>query len=137
MLHLKKDFDYKYLSLGDSWLIFVCTLKFRHHSHHQQQVWLNWIISLLLYSDKCLISVYQYLSWIWRTLFQINFAMLMPSLEIMFWKRALHKYVPIYSYIHMWKALDQNTILERGISIASSFSGMTPKAFKNERALHI
>ena len=37
--------------------------------------------------------------------------------------------------IHMWKALDLNTIFELGIGIASSFSGMTLNAFWN-RALH-
>ena len=41
---------------------------------------------------------------------RIDFAMPMPSSEIMFWKRAFHKYVHIYAYVHMSKALYQNII---------------------------
>ena len=87
----------------------------------------------------------------WRALFQnalsaipkIDVAMPLPSLEIIFWKRVLHKYEHIYIYIyiyiyytHMWKTLYQSTIFEIGIGIASSFSGMTLKAFW-KRAPHI
>ena len=53
----------------------------------------------------------------------------LPSLQVMSWKRAIHKYVHIYTYIYMWKALYQNPIFELGICIASSFSGMVLNAF--------
>ena len=58
-----------------------------------------------------------------------NVAMPMPSSEIMFRKRALHKYVHIYPLIHLWKGLYQNTIFELSIGIASSFSGMVLNVF--------
>ena len=60
----------------------------------------------------------------------------MLSSEIMFWKRTLHNHVHIDTYIHMWKALYQNTILELGIGIASSFSEMVLNVFW-KRALHL
>ena len=79
-----------------------------------------------------------------RTLFQnalsanpkVDVAMPMPSSEIIFWKRTLHTYVHTYAYIHMWKALYQNTILEFGFGITNSFSGMALNRFW-KRALHI
>ena len=37
----------------------------------------------------------------------------------MLWQRALHKYVHICIYIHLWKALFQRTIYELGIDIPS------------------
>ena len=52
-----------------------------------------------------------------------------PCLKIMFGKRALHKYVYVYTYTDMWKTLYQNTIFELGIGIAISFSGMALTAF--------
>ena len=83
----------------------------------------------------------------WRALFQnvlranpkIAVAMPMPSLEINFWKRTLHRYVHICIYnIHAWKALYQSTIFELGIGIASSFSGMVLNAFlERKKALQL
>ena len=60
----------------------------------------------------------------------------MPSSEIMFWNRALPKYVHRYTYILLWKALYQNTIFELGIDIASSFPGMSFNA-SLKGALHL
>ena len=62
--------------------------------------------------------------------------MSMSGAEIMFWKRALHKYGHISATTPVWKALYQNTIFEHGIGIASSFSGLVLNAFW-KRALHI
>ena len=55
----------------------------------------------------------------------------MPRLEIMFWKRALHKYghIQIYVNIYVLKALFQNTIYELSIGIASHFIGMAVITF--------
>ena len=80
----------------------------------------------------------------WRALFQnalsgikkIIATMSMPSSEIMFSKRALHKYVHIYAYIHMRKALFENIIYELGSGIASPFFYMALVAFW-KRGLHI
>ena len=46
----------------------------------------------------------------------------MPSYEIVFWKRSLHKYVYTYAYIHIWRALFQNTIYNLGMCITNPFS---------------
>ena len=93
-----------------------------------------WRCVLSTWAGKC----------IWRALFQnalsdnpkIDVAMPMPSSEIIFWKRILHKYVDIYAYTHMWKACYQNTTIGRGICIASSFSGMALNAVW-KRALYM
>ena len=54
----------------------------------------------------------------------------MPCLEIMFWKRALQKYVHIHAHTQMPKHnLDQNTIFDLGIGIERSFSGMALNVF--------
>ena len=52
---------------------------------------------------------------------KIEVAMPMPSSKVMFWKRALHKYIHTYPYILMWKTVFQNTIYELGIDIANPF----------------
>ena len=61
----------------------------------------------------------------------------MSSLEVMFRKRALHKYVHICAYINIWKALFQNTIIEFGLGIAFSFSGMAVNAFLEKSSSNI
>ena len=66
---------------------------------------------------------------------KIDGTMPMPSLEIMFWQKALHKYVHISAHTHIWKALYQITTLELGFGIARSFSGMAINAFW-KRQLH-
>ena len=43
------------------------------------------------------------------------------SLEIMFWRRALHQNKHIYTCIHIWNAIFQNIIYELDIGIVSSF----------------
>ena len=45
----------------------------------------------------------------------------MPSSEIMFWNRVLHKYVHIYAYIRMSKALYQNRIFEFSVAFQVHF----------------
>ena len=55
------------------------------------------------------------------------------STEIMFWKRVLHKYVPIYTW---GKLFTKSTILELSIGIVSSFSGIALSEFW-KRTLHI
>ena len=68
---------------------------------------------------------------------KIDFAM--SSSEIMFWKRALHKYVQLYTYTHIythiWKALFQNIINELGIGIANPFFAMALIAFSKRSSL--
>ena len=88
--------------------------------------------------------VYIYTQYIWRALFQnaistnskIEFAMPMPSLEIMFWKSALHRCVYKPAYIPIWNDLIQNSIYELGIGITSQFDGIALIAFWKS-ALHI
>ena len=41
---------------------------------------------------------------------KIEFAIPRPHSEIMILKRALHKYVSAWAYVHLWKALLQDTI---------------------------
>ena len=51
---------------------------------------------------------------------KIEVSMTMPRSDIMLWKRALHKYVPIYAFIHMRKALFENIIIKLGIGICKA-----------------
>ena len=63
--------------------------------------------------------------------------MAMLSLEIMFWKRSLHKYVHIHVFIHIFKALFKQILIKLGICISSPILGMALNAFKKERVLHL
>ena len=66
----------------------------------------------------------------------IEFPMPVSSSEIIFRKKALHKYIHIYAHIEMQKSLFPNTIYELGIDIVSPFLGMALIAVW-KRALHI
>ena len=81
---------------------------------------------------------------IWRALFhnaisvipKIELAITMPMLEIVFHKRALHKYEHVCAYIHMWKVICQHSIYKLGIDIWNPFLGMVLMAFW-KRALYM
>ena len=64
--------------------------------------------------------------------------MAMPSSDIMFWNRALYKYLHIYAYIHVKSPFFLNLIYEPDIGNASPFSGVAVIAFwKRAIDLHI
>ena len=61
----------------------------------------------------------------------------MPSLEMMFWKRALHKYIHIYAYINMWKALLKRQFTNLVLTFEIHYFGMPVLEALWKRALHI
>ena len=64
---------------------------------------------------------------------KIHVAMPMPSLEIVFWKRTVRKYLDIYAYTHICEKLSTKV---QSLNLASSFSGMALNAFL-KRTLYI
>ena len=73
-----------------------------------------------------------------KSMLQIDVTMPMPSSEIMFWRRALHKYVYMHMYMYekLFCQIQSTKFAKLYIGIASSLSGMAFKAFK-KRALHM
>ena len=52
---------------------------------------------------------------------KMEFAMPVPSSQIMFWQRSFHGYVHIYAPVHRRITIFQHRVYELGIGIANSF----------------